>query len=98
VCILRQGEVGVAGLLRDLLGSGKRRSEITIGGASEGLREALAPLAHVTRAVGDLLVMEVDGDAQVRAVVERAFVEGARLESVAAKRETLEDLFVRRAL
>jgi ABC-2 type transport system ATP-binding protein len=98
VCILRQGEVAVAGALRDLLGSGKRRSEITIGGASATLREALAPLAHVTRAVGDLLVMEVDGDAQVRAVVERAFLEGARLESVAPKRETLEDLFVRRAL
>jgi ABC-2 type transport system ATP-binding protein len=98
VCILRQGEVVVSGALRDLLGSGKRRSEITIGGASTALRDALAPMAHVTRAVGDVLVMEVDGDAQVKAVVERAFLEGARLESVAAKRETLEDLFVRRAL
>jgi predicted N-acetyltransferase YhbS len=49
--------------------------------------------------VGDLLVMEVDGDEDVvRAVLERAFQAGARLESVAAKRETLEDLFVRRAL
>jgi ABC-2 type transport system ATP-binding protein len=98
VCILRQGEVAVSGSLRELLGAGKRRNEVTIGGASDALREALAPLAHVTRAVGDLLVMEVDGDAQVRAVAERAFAEGARLESVAAKRETLEDLFVRRAL
>jgi ABC-2 type transport system ATP-binding protein len=98
VCILRQGEVVVSGSLRELLGVSKRRTEVTIGGASDALREALAPLAHETRAVGDLLVMEVDGDAQVRAVVERAFAEGARLESVAAKRETLEDLFVRRAL
>jgi ABC-2 type transport system ATP-binding protein len=98
VCILRQGEVVVSGSLRGLLGAGKRRNEVTIGGASDALREALAPLAHVTRTVGDLLVMEVDGDAQVRAVVERAFAEGARLESVSAKRETLEDLFVRRAL
>jgi ABC-2 type transport system ATP-binding protein len=98
VCILRQGQVVVSGSLRQLLGSGKRRSEVTIGGASSALREALAPLAHVTRTVGDLLVMEVDGDAQVRAVVERAFADGARLEGVAAKRETLEDLFVRQAL
>ncbi len=98
VCILRQGEVVVAGLIRELLGAGKRRSEVTIGGASPSLQEALAPLAQVTRSVGDLLVMEVEGDAQVRAVVERAFLEGARLESVAPKRETLEDLFVRRAL
>jgi ABC-2 type transport system ATP-binding protein len=98
VCILRQGQVAVSGSLRELLGAGKRRSEVTIGGASQALREALAPLAHVTSVVGDLLVMEVDGDGQVRAVVERAFAEGARLESVAAKRETLEDLFVRRAI
>jgi hypothetical protein len=56
-------------------------------------------MAQATRTVGGLLVMEVEGDEQVvRAVVEQAFQAGARLESVAAKRETLEDLFVRRAL
>ena len=42
--------------------------------------------------------MEVEGDEQVKAVVERALAEGARLERVATKRETLEELFVRRAL
>jgi ABC-2 type transport system ATP-binding protein len=98
VCILRKGEVVVAGALRDLLAEGKRRSEVTIGGASEVLRSALAPIARVTRAVGDVIVMEVEGDAAVREVVQRALAEGARLDSVAPKRETLEDLFVRRAL
>jgi ABC-2 type transport system ATP-binding protein len=98
VCILRKGEVVVAGALRDLLQEGKRRSEITIGGASEALRGALAAIARVTRAVGDVVVMEVEGDAAVRDVVERALAEGARLDSVAPKRETLEDLFVRQAL
>jgi ABC-2 type transport system ATP-binding protein len=42
--------------------------------------------------------MEVEGDAAVREVVAQAFEAGARLESVMPKRETLEDLFVRRAL
>jgi ABC-2 type transport system ATP-binding protein len=98
VCILRKGEVVVAGALRDLLTEGKRRSEITIGGASEALRATLARIARVTRAVGDAVVMEVDGDGAVREVVERALAEGARLESVTPKRETLEDLFVRQAL
>jgi ABC-2 type transport system ATP-binding protein len=98
VCILRKGEVVVAGALRELLGEGKRRSEITVGGASDALRAVLAPIAHVTRAVGDLLVMEVEGDAAVRAVVEMALADGARLEGIATKRETLEDLFVREAL
>jgi ABC-2 type transport system ATP-binding protein len=98
VCILRRGEVVVAGSMRELLGEGKRRSEVTIGGATPSLTAALSELASVTRAGGDVLVMEVEGDAQVRAVVERVLAGGARLESLAPKRETLEDLFVRRAL
>jgi ABC-2 type transport system ATP-binding protein len=98
VCILRRGEVVVAGALHELLAEGKRRSEVTIGGASEHLRSALSAMARVTRAVGDVLVMEVEGEASVRDVVQRALAEGARLESVTPKRETLEDLFVRRAL
>jgi ABC-2 type transport system ATP-binding protein len=98
VSILRRGEVVVAGELHELLRAGGRRSEITIGGASGELRDALAPMAALSRAVGDRLVMEVDGDEALRSVVERALQGGARLESVTPKRETLEDLFVRRAL
>ncbi len=98
VCILRQGEVVVAGTLRELLVQKKRRSEITIAGAGESLRGLLAPLAEGMREVGGALVLEVEGDDAVRAVVERALADGARLESVTPKRETLEDLFVREAL
>jgi ABC-2 type transport system ATP-binding protein len=98
VCILRRGEVVVSGDLREILEAGKRRSEITIGGASAALREALSAQAQAVRTVGDRLVMEVEGDAAVRDVVTRALAEGARLESITPKRETLEDVFVRRAL
>jgi ABC-2 type transport system ATP-binding protein len=98
VCILRRGGVVLAGVLRELLGAGRRRSEITLGGASETLRASLAADGLGPRAVGDALVMEVEGDEAVRSVVERALADGARIEGVAPKRETLEDLFVRRAL
>jgi ABC-2 type transport system ATP-binding protein len=98
VCILRQGEIVVAGALRDLLSAGNRHSEVTVGGASKVLRDALATIASATREVGDLLVMDVRGDEAVRDVVQRALADGARLESVTPKRETLEDLFVRRAI
>jgi ABC-2 type transport system ATP-binding protein len=98
VCILRQGDVVVAGSLRDLLVQNKRRSEVTIAGAGEALRRELASIATAMREVGGAVVLEVEGDAAVRAVVERAVSEGARLESVIPKRETLEDLFVREAL
>jgi ABC-2 type transport system ATP-binding protein len=98
VCILRQGEIVVAGALHDLLSAGNRYSEVTVGGASRALRDALATIASATREVGDLLVMDVKGDEAVRDVVQRALADGARLESVTPKRETLEDLFVRRAI
>jgi ABC-2 type transport system ATP-binding protein len=98
VCILKQGEIVVAGALRDLLSAGNRHSEVTVGGASKTLRDALATIASATREVGDLLVMDVKGDEAVRDVVQRSLADGARLESVTPKRETLEDLFVRRAI
>jgi ABC-2 type transport system ATP-binding protein len=98
VCILRKGKVVVAGSLRDLLAENKRRSEITIAGASEALRRSLGAMTSATREVGETVVMEVEGDSAVRAVVEGALAGGARLQSVVPKRETLEDLFVREAL
>jgi ABC-2 type transport system ATP-binding protein len=98
VSILRKGEVVVSGTLRELLAEGKRRSEITVAGATGETRAELEKMAPLTRTVGEALVMEVEGDASVRAVVEKALAGGARLESVTPKRETLEDLFVRRAL
>ena len=55
-------------------------------------------LAIAMRDVGGALVMEVEGDAGVRAVVEAAFAAGATLRSIAPKREKLEDFFVREVL
>jgi ABC-2 type transport system ATP-binding protein len=98
VSILRRGEVVVAGELHELLGAGKRHSEVTLGGVPAALREALAGSGHLTREVGDRLVMEIEGEDAVRDVVLQALEAGARLESVMRKRETLEELFVRRAL
>jgi ABC-2 type transport system ATP-binding protein len=98
VSIMRKGQVVVSGALNELLAEGKRRSEITVGGASDALRLGLEPVTSSARQVGDTLVMEVEGDAAVRAVVERVLAEGAKLQSIMPKRETLEDLFVREAL
>jgi ABC-2 type transport system ATP-binding protein len=98
VCILRRGQVVVAGAMRDLLHEGKRRSEVTVAGASDELAAALGAMADVVRRAGDALVLEVEGEAAIRSVVERALAGGAKLQSVTPKRETLEDLFVREAI
>jgi ABC-2 type transport system ATP-binding protein len=98
VCILRQGKIVVSGAMRELLAQDKRRSEITIAGAGPDLRSFFDGVASRVREAGGALVLEVEGDDAVRSVVERALAQGARLESVTPKRETLEDLFVREAL
>jgi ABC-2 type transport system ATP-binding protein len=105
VCILRRGEVVVSGTLDGLLGAGTRRSEVSLRDVSAELREELAKLGRVENArdlslkeVGLALVLEVEGDGAVHNVLERALARGARVESVVPKRETLEDVFVRRAL
>jgi ABC-2 type transport system ATP-binding protein len=98
VCILRQGRTVLQGSLHELLHEGKRWSEVTIGGATPTLRRKLEPMATLMCCIGDTLVMDLEGDATVKAVIEQALGDGARLDSVTPKRETLEDLFVREAL
>jgi ABC-2 type transport system ATP-binding protein len=96
VCILRKGEVVTAGAIDDLLGASQRRTEITLVDAPESLEKELAALAKQT--VGKNLVLEVEGDDAVRAVLGRALEANVRIHSVVPKRETLEDIFVRKAL
>jgi ABC-2 type transport system ATP-binding protein len=81
VCILREGNVVVAGKISELLHADARRSEVTIIDAD-----------------GKVVVTETEGDDAVRALLAKAIAEGARIESVVPKRETLEEIFVRRAI
>jgi ABC-2 type transport system ATP-binding protein len=98
VCILKKGEVVVLGTMHDLLGAGARRSEITLVGVSEALGAALARSGHALRDLGRSKTFEVEGDDAVTSALKMALDGGARVESVTPKRETLEDIFVRRAL
>jgi ABC-2 type transport system ATP-binding protein len=102
VCILRRGEVVVAGRMDELLGAsaraGGRTTEITLLGVSDATRSALATKGLVARAFGHAHVVDADGDDGVKAALESALATGARVESVTPRRETLEDLFVRRAI
>ncbi len=98
LCILRKGEIVVAGSLNDLLGTSGHRFEVTLRGASEGLMNELSSMKLAPRALGHGTAFEVEGDEQLRAVLERALATGANVEAVMPKRETLEDVFVRRAL
>ncbi len=98
VCILQTGEVVLSGVIRDLLARHGRRTEVALAGVDDELAAALGASGQSGHRVGEYFIVEVAEDADVRTVVERAWAAGARVESVTPKRETLEDLFVRRAL
>lgn len=98
VCILRKGEVVVSGSIDELLRDGARKTEVTISDPPDTLEGELAP--HVTRSqrVGKTLVVDVQGDDKLKAVLRSALAADANVESVTPKRETLEDIFVQKAL
>lgn len=98
VTILRKGEVVAGGSMKDLLKSESRHSEITLAEVPEASVAELSGLAAGAQRLGASLVLDVRGDEQVRRVLERALAESIRVESLTPKRETLEDIFVRKAL
>ncbi len=97
LCILREGRVVVAGNVRELLGESKSK-EITLENASSELRSTLEETGFIVREVASSLVLDAVGDEAVKSVLERALASGAKVASVAPKRESLEEIFVRRAL
>jgi ABC-2 type transport system ATP-binding protein len=98
VCGLKLGTVVLSGTIRELVTGEVRSSEITLDGASDELLSALRELDVDPRRMGTQVVIEASGEKTVHAVLERALARGAHVASVIPKRETLEQIFVRRAL
>jgi ABC-2 type transport system ATP-binding protein len=94
---LREGKVVVAGSMRDLLGASNTR-EITLENVSADLRKTLESADEKFRDVASAVVVEAIGDDAVKRILERALASGASITGVASKRESLEEIFVRRAL
>ena len=91
------GEVVAAGKISDLVGSGMHKSEITIVDPTDELVAALEGHADRTQRIGKTLVVDVTSDDAQRKVLELTLAVGARIDTVAPKRQTLEDIFVRKA-
>jgi ABC-2 type transport system ATP-binding protein len=98
VAILREGKVVESGALRQLLRGDVLRTEVVLAHASDALCDALAGrgLAVVRRP--DVVLVEIEGEAYVGEVLSEAIGAGAQVVEVSRRRETLEDLFLRRAL
>jgi ABC-2 type transport system ATP-binding protein len=98
VTILREGEAVVSGAIRQLLRGEVLRTDITLAEVGPALRADFAAKGLQVRDRADVVVVEVEGEARVHEVVRLALDGGAQIVEVTAKRETLEDLFLRRAL
>ena len=98
VAILREGKVIVSGAIRQLLRGEVLRTDVTLAAAPEALLSELASLGLPASRRAEVAVVEVEGEARVREVLERALAAGAQVVEVTPRRETLEDLFLRRAL
>jgi ABC-2 type transport system ATP-binding protein len=98
VAILRDGRVVLSGALRQLLREEVLGTEVALAAASDALCDALAEQGfHLVRRP-DVVLIEIDGEARVGEVLQQALAAGARVIEVSRKRETLEDLFLKKAL
>lgn len=98
VTILRRGEVVVSGRLADLLKREVRRIDVTLAAANEELLSSFEAEKHAIRRVGERVTVELEGEALLSGVLERALRAGARVVEVAPRHESLEELFVREAI
>ena len=98
VAILREGRVVLSGALRQLLRGDVLATEITLAGAGDALCHAFEAEGLTVSRRPDVVVVSCEGEARVNEALKRALAEGAQVIEVSRRRETLEDLFMRRAL
>lgn len=99
VAIVNRGELVAYGTFEELLRKEIRAIEIDLTDVGDDLRARLTalPAATVT-AAGAKVHVAVQGEEEAHAVLRAALDGGARVAAVTQKRETLEDLFVRKAI
>jgi ABC-2 type transport system ATP-binding protein len=99
VAIVRQGSIVAYGALNELLRPEVRRVEVELSEVNATLREQLERVTTSVRSLDEHVTLAVvEGDEGVPAVLQMSLAAGARVLAVTPHRETLEDLFVRKAV
>ncbi|HET8939575.1 MAG TPA: ABC transporter ATP-binding protein [Polyangiales bacterium] len=99
VAIVRQGAVVAYGALDELLRPEVRRVEVELSDVNASLREQLERVTTSVRSLDEHVTLAiVEGDEGMPAVLQMSLAAGARVLAVTPHRETLEDLFVRKAV
>lgn len=98
VTILREGSAVVSGAIRDLLQGEAARTEIVLARVPDELLAALEGHGLTPRRRGDLVIVEADTEELTTLALRAALDGGASVVEVVPRRETLESLFMKRAL
>ena len=99
VAIVRQGKIVAYGALDDLLRPEVRRVEVELSHVSAELRTQLERAATQVRELdAQITLVVVEGDEGLPELLRLSLAAGARILAVTPHRETLEDLFVRKAV
>ena len=99
VAIVNRGELVAYGALDELLRKEIRAVEIELDAVDDALRARLGELPGATvHTLKTHTQVAVTGEDEAHAVLRAALERGARVRAVTPKRETLEDLFVRKAI
>jgi ABC-2 type transport system ATP-binding protein len=97
VGIISDGRLTDLGRLDELVDSTTRETEIVLGGLGEEWRQRYAPTARAAERDGNL-VLQFTVEAEAQAAARAALEHGGRIVSLTPHRQTLEELFVRRAM
>ena len=98
IAIVHKGEVVARGTLDELLKREVRRVTIQLAGVSAELKANFAARGLGLREHEGLVYVTIEGDQGVNPLLSEALAAGATVVEVEPERETLEDLFVRKAV
>jgi ABC-2 type transport system ATP-binding protein len=98
VTILRKGNVVVSGRLSELLRTETKRTDVVLVGADQAFEKRVRKLGHRASRVTDRLVVSLEGQEAVNALLGVAVGAGVDVVEVTPRHDTLEDLFVREAI
>jgi ABC-2 type transport system ATP-binding protein len=98
IAIVQRGKLVASGKLDELLKPDVRRVEVELDNVSPELAEKLRAQSTSLRELHGHTFVLIEGDANVPGMLQLAIEAGAHVHAVIPHRETLEDLFVRKAV
>jgi ABC-2 type transport system ATP-binding protein len=98
IAIINRGQVVARGTLDELLRREVRRVRLQLENVSPGLKQQLEQRGYSLREHEQTLHVLIEGDSELNVLLAEVLREGALVREVEPERETLEDLFVRKAM